>query len=145
MEEKNPNVSGEFFEKIKGCGQPPTLVVDVLSNNQYQLIYDILTKEQFIKVRKVAARYRRLVINTVGEAKDLGDGSVSYSNCRLNITIVIKPPKSQMRVEIDNSPVWSILFVHPRENREKNDHIIFILVDKQTEEIVYRKDVKRNR
>lgn len=144
MEEKNPRVTGEFFKEIQGCGHPPTLVIDVASQDQYQYIYDILLTELFIKIRRVVSRYRQIVINTIGEAVDLGDGATSYDECRLNLTVKIKTPERSIRTGIDNSPVWSILFVHPTRKTKKN-RMIFILVDKQTEEIVYRKDIENNK
>lgn len=135
---KGPPLKGEFFTGLyKSKSHPPVLVVELPHSEQFKYICDVVNEEMFIKVRRIAAKYRKLVLNTVGDATEVDPGVLDHDSCRLNMTVKVTEPNEEKREKIDNAPFWSILFVHPREEFEEKDKLS-IAVHKETQEILMR-------
>ena len=135
---KGPPLKGEFFTGLyKSKSHPPVLVIELPHREQFNLVCDIMNEEMFIKVRRIAAQYRQLVLNTVGDAVEVDPGVLDHENCRLNMVVKVVEPNKEKQALLDNAPFWSILFVHPKKKFERKDKLS-IAVHKETEEILMR-------
>ena len=135
-------VNGKFHTGLyKNKSHPPVLVIELTTTTQFGYMQDILVREQFLRVRKVGARFGHLVINTVGDAIEIDPGVLDFESCALNVEVDVEDPTDKMLVQLDNAPVWSLLFTRKEEAHTETSKIA-ILVDKTTEEIIYRRHVK---
>lgn len=141
MAEWEGPVSGKFYNNLFASkSHPPVLVVDIPDKDRFDYIYTMLSEEQFLRIRRIAARYKYIVLNSIGDATKIDKGVLDYDSCKIDIYIEISEPDVDTRTKLDNSPVWSLLFVRKVPGKEHKDKIC-ILVDKQTEEIIYRRHV----
>jgi len=135
-------VTGKFHAGLyKNQSHPPVLVIDLQQEKQFSYVCDVLSQEEFLRVRRVASYYTELVLNTVGDATELDPGILDYSSCSLDVSVDVEEPSNDTMVEIDNSPVWSLLFTRVVKGLSEVDKLS-VLVDKESEQIIWRKRVE---
>ena len=135
-------VTGKFHAGLyTNKSHPPVLVIDLHKEKQFSYVCDVLSREEFLRVRRVASYYTELVLNTVGDAIELDPGILDYSSCSLDVSIDVEEPSNDTMVEIDNSPVWSLLFTRVVSGLTEVDKLS-VLVDKVSEQIIWRKRVE---
>jgi hypothetical protein len=130
MADKRKSLKGEF--RIMPNSEPvhpPVLIVKVKSKREFDRIEGILNRELFIRVRNPEPRYKRLILNTVGDAKILANSVRDYSHCELDLAIDLKDHGDEVRMRNDNSPLWALLFVHG------DDLMLSAIIDKITEQV----------
>ena len=130
-------LKGEFLTGLyKEKGHPPVLVVELAREEQFQFLCSVVNEEMFLRVRRTAAKYRQVVVNTL-DREEVDPGVYDYDNCRLNTTIKVTEPNQSKRQKLDNAPFWSMLFVHSRE-KFKNKDKLAIAIEKDSGEILMR-------
>ena len=130
-------LKGEFLTGLyRNKSHPPVLVVELARREQFQFMCDVINEEMFLKVRRTAAKYRQLVVNTV-DRTEVDPGVFDYDECKLNITVKVIEPSKKNREELDNAPFWSMLFVHSRDEFTDKDKLS-VAIDKDSEEILMR-------
>ena len=130
MADKRKSLKGEF--RIMPNSEPvhpPVLIVKIKSKKEFDTLEGILKRELFIRVRNPDPRYKRLILNTVGDAKMLANNARDYSHCELDLAIDLKEHGEEVRIRNDNSPLWSMLFVHGDELK------LSAVIDKVTEQV----------
>jgi len=141
MRKWNSPVEGKFHDGlIKNKNHPPVLAVELKSKTRFDWLMKTIDSQQFLRVRRVAEKYKTIVINTIGDATEKG-GVINHNTCLLNTTINITEPKEKEREKLDNAPIWSLLFFY-RDEDKKPAEKFFVAVDKETEEIVQRNHVQ---
>jgi hypothetical protein len=133
-------VSGKFHVGLfKSQKNLPVLVIDLPNKKQFSYLCDIISREEFLRVRREMSRCRQLALNTLGDASEIDPGVLDYSTCELDMCIEVEEPQDDTLLHIDTTPVWSFLFIH---SRAKKSEKLSILVSKETERILWRKKIE---
>jgi len=131
------------FKRITGTDTscPPALAVSVTDKKAYRQLVTIIQREAFIRVRQMDIGYRRLVLNTVGDAPIVDKDPLrrlDYSQCELNMSVTFTSTSEEVTKSLDNSPVWQFMFVNTDKTGARER--LAIVIDKETEEIKLRKE-----
>jgi hypothetical protein len=125
-------LKGHFEDHTKDVKFPPVLVINVDTVEEFETINKVIAEEMFLRYRKPAPGYSKVVIETVGDTPDVAgipvDGKV-----RLRLDVIVSPrPSKNQETQLDLAPFYSVTVLG-------SEKVIAYKIDKTEEMILDRR------
>ena len=106
---------------------PPVLVVELESEGLYEELKSRIDKEEFLRIRRVTSKFRKIVINSLSDIEKLEKGEPTSVDIRLETG----DPDQEIIEALERSPIWAIAICSP-------DEYISLEISKSSERILTR-------